>query len=73
MSQFNQHMGCYFLVFSYSKIFESHITHTGTILKMYLRTGVSLCLEGRMMLTVINMTKVFIRGDNVEVAYFLRL
>ena len=73
MSQFSQHMGCYFLVFNYSKIFESHITYTGTILKMYLRTGVSLCLEVRMMLTIINLTKVFIRGDNVEVVYFLRL
>ena len=68
MLQLNQHM-----VFNCSKIFELHITHIGTILKLYLKTGISFCLEGRMMLTIINLTKIFIRGENVEVVCFLHL
>ena len=45
----------------------------GTILNWYLKTGVSLYLEGWMMLTIINLTKIFTRRENVEVVYFLHL
>ena len=46
----------------------------GTILNWYLKTGVSLYLEGRMMLTIINLTKIFTGGgEKVEVVYFLQL
>ena len=31
----------------------------GTILNLYLKTEISLCLQGRMMLTIINLTKIF--------------
>ena len=45
----------------------------GTILNWYLTTGISLYLEGWMMLTIINLTKIFTRRENVEVVYFLHL
>ena len=45
----------------------------GTILNWYLKTGISLYLEGWMMLTIINLTKIFTRRENVEVVYFLHL
>ena len=45
----------------------------GIILNLYLKTGISLCLEGRMMLIIINLTKIFSSGETVKVAYFLRL
>ena len=42
----------------------------GIILNLYLKSGISLCLEGRMMLTIICMlahpTKIFTKGDKVE-------
>ena len=40
-----------------------------TILNLYLKTGISLCLECRMMLTLINRTEIFNRRKNVEAVY----
>ena len=60
MSQFNQHI----------KILELHITYIGIILNFYVKTGISFFLEGRMMLTIINLTKIFTEVGNVEVVYF---
>ena len=45
----------------------------GIILNLYMKTGISLCLEDRMMLSIINLTKIFTKGENVEVLYFLHL
>ena len=45
----------------------------GIILKLYLKTGISLCLEGRIMLTIIDMTMIFTRGEKVEEVYFWNL
>ena len=58
------------LVFNCSKRFELEMTHIGAILNLYLKTGVSLCLEGRMMLTIINLTKIFTRREKAEAVYF---
>ena len=63
VSQFNQHI----------KILELHITHIGIILNFYAKTGISFFLEGRMMLTIINLMKIFTEVGNVEVVYFLHL
>ena len=63
VSQFNQHI----------KILELHITHIGIILNFYVKTEISFFLEGRMMLTIINLTKIFTEVGNVEVVYFLHL
>ena len=46
------------------------MTHMGTILSLYLKTGISLCLESRLMLIIINLTKVFTKGKNVELDIF---
>ena len=62
--------GLLLLAFNCSKIFELHIFHMGTILNFYLKSGISLCLEGRMMVTIINLKKNFTRRENVEVVYF---
>ena len=43
------------------------------ILSLYLKTGISLCLEDRMILSIINLTKIFTKGENVEVLYFFHL
>ena len=72
MSQFNQY-GLLLLVFSCSKIFELRITRISTILNLYWKTGILFCLDGRIMLTIINLTKISIRRDNVEAVYFLHL
>ena len=37
------------LVFNGPKVFELHITLMGIFLHLYLKTGISLCQEGRMM------------------------
>ena len=44
------------------EIYELHITHVGIILNLFLKTRISLCLKGTMMLTIIILTKVFTRG-----------
>ena len=38
----------------------------GIILNLYLKTGIFVCLEGRMMLTIINVTKTFTRGGEIK-------
>ena len=43
------------------------------ILNLYLKTEISLCLEGKMILTIINLMKIFTMGEKVEVVYFLYL
>ena len=43
------------------------------ILNMCLKTGISLYLEGRIMVTIINLTKKFAREEKVEVVYFVYL
>ena len=42
----------------------------GTILNFCLKSGISLCLEGTMMVTIINLKKNFTWKENVEVVYF---
>ena len=41
----------------------------GIILNFYLKTGISLCLEGRMMLTIINLRKIFKKEEAVCFLY----
>ena len=55
------------------ELFELHITHMCIILNMCLKTGISFYLEGRIMLTIINLTKKFAREEKVEVVYFVYL
>ena len=65
--------GLSLLVFNCSKIFKLYITHIGIKLNFYLKPRIFLWLEGRMMLTIIDVTRIFTRGENVEVVYFLNL
>ena len=55
---------CFQLLQNGQELFELHITHMGIILNLYLKIKISIYLEGRMMLTIINLTKVFARGRN---------
>ena len=64
---------CLQLLQNGQELFELHITHMSIILNLYLKTGISLCLEGRMMLNIINLQKIFTRGKKVQVVYFLCL
>ena len=45
----------------------------GTILNLYMKTGISLCLEGKIIVTIISLKKIFTWGENVEVLYPLHL
>ena len=45
----------------------------GVILNLYLKTGIPLFLDGRMMLSIINLTKFLVGGEKVEAVYFFHL